>query len=555
MKRKKREDKKGSIVLKELDLKYFNSPKRIKIENSTSPKTPPSLKSYVVIKEKQQSMVKKSKILSFLESILHLDLQNSLLTDIVFSEEGSSFTVVGRTKLDGTSKQLNHIIPVSFIKNLIDITIKNSKNPKLALKLLSQQLIVLAQSQEGFSITSEQLEKQEYSKIAKIAPSIFDRQITANSFNTMLFSPGKQSLLFKTPTKHKIAKKLYPLHNKIFISKAMELFAEALSSSDENTATIACEALARFIFIVCSKGKNISFASEGNTLHYEIRLYDDADDASQGNDKYSVVKSRELVDLDSDIISGCIRIVNCEGIRIKEIPKALSILNEIIKWHNLFEETTDDLLEKYNIQYNSIITLSNSTEDISPYNAKLTEKNYTTILYHHIAKQLYLAFDLKALEDVVFVPELKGDVKVYTSSKGKRTATYSIIDGEDYREMQINTATSFSDESFFRNKEKDLKILPQKIVELFIIGTMSFAEFATGFLKSKTKFLSTCFEKLISLAALDYCLTDESLEDFKSASLKLYSSWTSSNSQEDELQDTIISLSGNSNLSDFFDEN
>lgn len=254
----------------------LSSPKKYRTKSSKDvsdlPKTPPNHRSYVVKKEKSYKIIQKAKIQNFLKSVLHLDLQNSLLTDIVFSEEGSSLTVVGRTKLDGTSKQLNHVIPVSFIKNLIDITIKSSVSPKLALSFLSKQLVVLAQNQEGFAITSKQLEKEEYSEITKIVPSTYDRQLTTSLDSVFLFSPGKKSVLFHTPTKQKIAKTLYPIHNKAFISKAIEFFSEAISSTDENTATIACEALARFMFIICSKGKNISFASAGNTLHYEMRL-------------------------------------------------------------------------------------------------------------------------------------------------------------------------------------------------------------------------------------------------------------------------------------------
>lgn len=119
---------------------------------------------------KTPKSIKKAKILNFLEEVMHLDLQNTILADIVFSDKGGTLTVVGRTKLDGISKQLNHVIPVSFIKNLIDASITNSACPKTTLSLLTKQLTILAHSQEGFAITSEQLEKEEYSEIATIAP-------------------------------------------------------------------------------------------------------------------------------------------------------------------------------------------------------------------------------------------------------------------------------------------------------------------------------------------------------------------------------------------------
>ncbi len=85
------------------------------------------------------------------------------------------------------------MIPVSFIKNLIDITIKSFFSPKLSLKLLSKQLVILAQNQRGFAITSKQLEKEEYSEIKKVASILSDRKLTTNTDSILLFSPGKKS--------------------------------------------------------------------------------------------------------------------------------------------------------------------------------------------------------------------------------------------------------------------------------------------------------------------------------------------------------------------------
>ncbi len=119
--------------------------------------------------------------------------------------------------------------------------------------------------------------------------------------------------------------------------------------------------------------------------------------------------------------------------------------------------------------------------------------------------------------------------------------------------MQLNSETGFKDDSFFRSREKDLKILPQKIVELFIIGTMPFATFVTGFLNSSKKFLPTCFEKLVALAATDYCLKDQELVDFKEATHDIYTSWISGGSILNDSQDTVISLSGDSDFSEFLE--
>ncbi|KAI9918489.1 hypothetical protein PsorP6_012231 [Peronosclerospora sorghi] len=47
---------------------------------------------------------------------------------------------------------------------------------------------------------------------------------------------------------------------------------------------------------------------------------------------------RELKHYDPNTISKCIRIVNCEGVKIKETPKALKVLNDIVEEFNLFDE-------------------------------------------------------------------------------------------------------------------------------------------------------------------------------------------------------------------------
>ncbi|KAI9919972.1 hypothetical protein PsorP6_015810 [Peronosclerospora sorghi] len=47
---------------------------------------------------------------------------------------------------------------------------------------------------------------------------------------------------------------------------------------------------------------------------------------------------RELKHYDPNTISKCIRIVNCEGVKIKETPKALKILNDIVEEFNLFDK-------------------------------------------------------------------------------------------------------------------------------------------------------------------------------------------------------------------------
>lgn len=494
------------------------------------------------------NIIHKEKILAFLTSVLHVDIQNSILTDIVFSEGGGELTVVGRASIDGSSKQMNHIIPVLFIKNIINTAVIESNSPFDVMKLLSDKIIVLARNQKGFAISSEKLETPEYSKIAEASEGIHDRSLSTQEGTVYFFSPGKQALLFTSPGKQSKAREEYSLHNAEFLNRAMELFAEAIN--DHNTATIACEALSRFIFIMCSKGENISFAKEGNTLPYEIRAYND-DDAMNDLNNYRVLQPRELVGADPEIVGGCIRIVNCEGARIKSIPKALKTLDNIIFKFNMFENVNIETITNYNNNHNNLINLANYEGDISLYNTPVSVENYKIALCHHIAKQLYLAFDLKALEDIVFVPEINDDIKVYPSAKGKRAATYSLKNGHEYRSEQLNSAQGYNDDRFFRSKEKDLSILVQKITELFIIGTMPFGAFVTGFIDLEEDFLSTCFHSLLKLASMDHNIEGQNLEGFQESSVSLYNSWIADSPLENESHSMVISVTGETDLAEF----
>lgn len=83
---------------------------------------------------------------------------------------------------------------------------------------------------------------------------------------------------------------------------------------------------------------------------------------------------------------------------------------------------------------------------------------------------------------------------------------------------------------------------------------MPFAGFTSGFFNSSTKFLLDCLEKLMAIAAFDYCLKDEDLANFQKSTLDIYTNWTTDNSIESNLENTSISLSGSLEFPEFFSE-
>ncbi len=160
-------------------------------------------------------------------------------------------------------------------------------------------------------------------------------------------------------------------------------------------------------------------------------------------------------------------------------------------------------------------------------NSKIAGDSFIDQAENHIAKHLYLSLDLKALEDIVFIPFNKkshkiDDVyKVYTSAKGKQKDNYIFADGTNYRSMQIKKCIGKIDAGFLRNKEKDHEILPVKLAELFVIAMIDFHIFKNIFNVN----LLSILDKLINIAALDYQMNDVEKIDFTSKVKNIYSSF------------------------------
>ena len=143
---------------------------------------------------------------------------------------------------------------------------------------------------------------------------------------------------------------------------------------------------------------------------------------------------------------------------------------------------------------------------------------------------------MTALEDVVFVAG-EGNIPVYISAKGTRIVNYGFKSGVYYRESKMGE-TDYADDRFFRSSAKDKEILPQKLAELFLIGTSPLASYEA----THKGFLSICISKLIALASKDYCMDDEDKGQFVANVEKIYASMKYSPNPSDEQNAEVVVL-------------
>lgn len=380
-----------------------------------------------------------------------------------------------------------------------------------------------------------------------------DRSITISQADepdttVLLSSPSKAERIFSTPTKQQKAIEEYSGYNLLYVTEALSKLSDAIL--DPNTAIIASQALSRFLFILFSKSPNTCFSDEGHSQNFEIRLYDSEDEAAHPTTNsykiltpielahhlaelsslsdYTVTTAKELIETQHWRLDKCLRVVNCEGNKIKAIPDSLKILDNIIFHFNLYNEYSSPLINEYN-QTQLELKLLNYIGEPLIYNLELV--NDDTIqdsISAQVAKLLYIAFDLKAPENLSFYPVMDTGIVTYTSASGKKFVNYTFKNGKAVREFE--KSQSSLDDKFLRDEDYDQKILAQKLVEMLYIGTSPFASFTTGFHPFDTNFLLSALEHMIRIAAIDYDMRDT--ETFHDEVISIF----------DELQPSLSSL-------------
>ncbi|MBN8512139.1 MAG: hypothetical protein J0L79_03800 [Rickettsiales bacterium] len=441
----------------------------------------------------QQSQIRKIGFQKALAESLHVQLPRHFLVDITEKD----LLVVGRPHTHGSSKLHCHVIPFAFVKHMIKGLIQDSVDVKELVEKLSALVVMAAKSQKGFAIKSSDLELEEYRVIKPKMSQHSDRVIKGEGEGVFLASPGKQDRIFSTPSKMQKAAQEFSKYNLEFIASALRDIKSMIL--DHNTNVLFSEILSRYVFDLLNSGENVVFAKEGNTLRYEIRLYDDEEDALRGGDDYKVVSPRELKALvvphseASEEVYSRVRIVDAEGPHVKTGCLAIDQLNKI-----LLDSSNLGYIANYNYNYNLKLILANYQEDLEVYNNQIdATRRIEDQVANHLAKILYCCLDLKAFEDVVFVASRKG-YEVMVGAKGTRKVKYAFKIGEDYRDEEMNRATCR--EEFLRTPSKSREILPSKLAELFLIGTATFS----SYFKLHEEFKVLCLSKLIEIAFKDY---------------------------------------------------
>jgi hypothetical protein len=469
---------------------------------------------YEVFKEKDKSKLKiikynlehidsipleKSSIVRFLSEFLDIELSNRSLVDINLQADNSegNFSIRGRPKVMGSSKkQMRHVTPFSFFKELLKQKIAEADGDIVPL-FDSLKEIVKTLDKTGLCFRKEYFEK------------ITENDASASNYITKTLHTDKDVYYFVKEQDIDISelsldnddiKEAVILYNDK-IGKYIDFVFDVLKKNlieDKNTFYITNEALIRYILQEFNSHQYAAFPEEGNTLNYQIRLYENEEDIKKGNKKFKVITSDYLASEKESKgnltdYSGKIRIVKNEGSNVATVLVALKLINELLimlddqtQKLNDNDEGINDKIKLYNKKY-SLECIGNRGK-IELGELDRTQESF----YKHIAKNLYIPFDFLELESKVFAAQETG-IDIYPSAKGKkRTAKYDIIDGGLYRQNKMEEATGYNDEVTFRTQlspEQELEILTSLIerhitLSLYIYDKFKISYFLMGGLES-----------------------------------------------------------------------
>ncbi len=460
------------------------------------------------------NFVNKTKLKEVLSSILNVELDNKVLVDIIF---GNKTVIVGRAKINGTSKQLSHIVPHS----LIELIVKSMSNNSAELMIKLQKAVMLFIDLHGYSFTQEELAQKEYKLIAAKSHGSSALSTPSKKNTYSLVNPKSLKAVDISPMKAQKATKLFEDKYPKFVTKAVGELVDIFH--DYENADI-CQILTRFILTLSNKNSlSPVFPREGNTQSCEYRLYTSKIQARTHEGNFEIVTAKEISQKikSHKKIDGYIRVVKNEGAKVANILKDLKKINDIIDLAQKGEpideyEYNDKSLKLANIDKAKNIRF------FEKYDTTLTSKNFGEFWPIYVAKKLWEIFDLKALEEEVFVlvksPGIapKKALTVYTSAKGVKTKQYCIKDGDDYREELIESVKhKYSKKITFREQEltEDFIIfLAKKVLHHLSVASMAFVNFGTKFKPN-----SDLEESFLDLVQTDYQMKKTTLSIFTDA--------------------------------------
>ncbi|WP_353289403.1 hypothetical protein [Wolbachia endosymbiont (group A) of Paraperithous gnathaulax] len=461
----------------------------------------------------------------FLKDLLDIEMSPDVLVDIIIdSTDDTKITVVGRPKVLGSStKQMRHVIPYSSIKSAIESAVKVEEKGGYTLyveNMVEQVMIPLMISKGGICLTDEQyndLKKKgvipsgEYDE-SELTTETKERQrnkyhlIYGKEFIEKLEGVGENVL-----SENEKQKAISNFQTRIrkYIEHGIEHLVKELGPMNLSDIIVICEGVARIILTMFNQDRYAAFPDEGNSLLEEIRLYKskDIEEKARTIKLQEQIKGKlfevrlhdeitqEINDQNIKDYDSRIRIVNNEGYIVKRTVYALTVLNSLldVTSYSFDVQEAQKYLNDYNNRYD--FAIRTHSQGLGDYNKEISRDNLNNVLYHHIAKHLYAVFDFKPLEERVLTPRQKGEentIKVYPSATETETRMYSIQQGNEYRESQINSAKGYNNTAVFRlqrdGKQMDDKlmgeILSSKIVPHVIIHLVPYRQLREGFLEN-----------------------------------------------------------------------
>ena len=496
--------KNASRKAKKAALKEALRVEKLKTENLLVEKTATDDK--LTQLELLQKQVSPYTIISVMEDTLSIKKSDKALTKIKSSSDGKlKLITLGRPPVHGELKdQFDHIIPYSLVEKLAKKTIECRETIDDKMQLLINDTLSFFRHDKGICIKNSELKALglKFTTVAGRASINFE---TSND-KYFLIENGYEDLI-KDKTKQSQAEEMFVPFKQKFIKTVLTNLKNAIH--DDNTKQIFCETLTSFMFCLFNQKTFAAFPSAGNISELEIRLYADADAALMKAYKaFEVVSAFDLNSYtNSSDLNGRIRVVANSGSKVREALKALAVLDEIFELVFRAKDLKVKISE-YNTKYNVQIKLSNSNPDLKAYNSFLSIDDIRTQVFHHIAKQAFDMFGLKALEQTVLVPtkDVKG-IMGYATAAGQAPSYFELKEGEKHRAEQKGVAKSkYPALVNFRPEKLDPMFLAKKSVDLIEMLKLTFSSFQTGFLTAAAE--ESCPVKILKaftkLIALDY---------------------------------------------------
>lgn len=461
------------------------------------------------------SQVKKSKIHGFLNAVTGVSMSDKVLIDVVLdTEEGNKIVILGRPPVSGSSKkQMRHVTPYSLVELFIKSRIQDEDILESNLiKQLAEPMKTFVSDQSGLCLNRTEYDnlKEElhltqdfyHIKMKNVRGGankylINDEKIIERIEEENIFNE-QQIEQYRINYARSMGK---------FIDYSMDSLQQAIQ--DENTMSIAYEAVGRLMLTLFNQRLYTSFPEEGNTLINEIRYYSTAAKAKDSRgQEFEILTHDEAAKFAEEgklqtekRQDPKVRIVPNEGNRVKKVIDALKIINEVINLVNdrRREERIDTKIDEYNDKYNTKIKIkglaeeleARCNENISLQSIKLYMDQQEESLDHiryHIAKHLYAAFDFKPLEEKILVPANESEknqainlINVFPSAEGIRKAAYHIKNGPEYRKDQINSAVGYNDKVVFREEDLNPSLLAKKVIDHAYLSILPFKSFQEGF--------------------------------------------------------------------------